>query len=437
VVACVACAGSPPAATAPPAAAAPPAATAPLAATPIPLQEAREQIARAAALCGADHGALWNVSLCGPMMLVDRQTRFVVANQADATGALHAEAGVFIGTLPADENIANTATTWAGVHWVQLGWPLPAEQAARDTMMMHEMFHRIAERIGIHGNMVDNPQLATLDGRYYLQLEWRALASALRATTDAERRRAVRDALAFRRARRAAFPGSAATEDALELHEGLAEYTGIVVGRPGERDAAALRDLATYAAVPSFVRSFAYATGPSYGLLLDRYAPGWRATIAQTHSLSDLLAAAIGGLPADAEPAAARYDGAALRLAEQAATAAKAATLAEYHRALVDGPVLKLAIQDMKISFNPREVQPLGALGTVYPTLRVVDVWGVLEVTGRALVAPDWKTVTVPAPPTATAHPLTGDGWSLELAPGWSLEPDARAGDLRLRHAGG
>ena len=106
------------------------------------------------------------------------------------------------------------------------------------------------------------------------QLEWRALAQALRATDDAPRRCAAADALAFRAARRAAYPGSAAGEDALELHEGLAEYTGVVVGRPGDRTGAALHDLGAHVEDPSFVRSFAYATGPAYELLLDRCCTG-------------------------------------------------------------------------------------------------------------------------------------------------------------------
>jgi len=49
----------------------------------IPLAEAKAAFDDAAALCAADHGGLWGVSLCGPMMVVDRDSRFVVANQAD------------------------------------------------------------------------------------------------------------------------------------------------------------------------------------------------------------------------------------------------------------------------------------------------------------------------------------------------------------------
>ena len=405
--------------------------------TPIPLAQARAELATAQALCTADHGALWQVPLCGPIMMVDRATRFIVANQADAGGLLTPRDGVFVGSLPASENIANTSLTWSGVHWVQLVWPLPDDPAARQITMVHEMFHRIAAQVGIakQGELA-NAQLATADGRYYLQLEWRALAAALRATDDATRRRAIADVLGFRAARRARFPGSAAAEDALELHEGLAEYTGVVVGQPAAPVAAALRDLTAHVDDPSFMASFAYATGPALGLLLDRYAPPWRAQIRQLRSLSDTLAHAVGVAPSDPAIAAAGYDGAALRRAEDTRAAELAAQLARYQRVLVDGPVATLGFRAMSIQYDPRNVQPLGELGSVYPTLRVSDAWGVLTVTHGALVTSSWQAVVVPAPSEPTARPVTGDGWTLELAPGWSLVPDARRGDFRLARAG-
>jgi len=430
VLAVMACAAAPAPAPLPatPAPATPP--------TPIRLATARAQFAEASERCTADHGTLWGISLCGPLMVVDGKTRFVVANQRDAQGLLQAQAGVFVGSLPGNENIANTAVTWGGVHWVQLVWPLPAERGARDVLMMHEMFHRIAEQLGLRSPALDNGHLATADGRYYLQLEWRALAAALRATTEDQRRAAVADALAFRRARRDRFPGSATTEDALELNEGLAEYTGVVAGNPdaARRTAAALHDLDAHVADPSFVRSFAYATGPSYGLLLDRYTPAWRKAIAQTRSLSGMLASAVSAR-SDPAHAAVSYGGPALLAAEQARAVELAGRLAAYRRALVERPVLTLRFCHMKIQFDPRNVESLGELGSAYPTLRIVDDWGVLQVTGGALVKADWKSVVVPAPAMTTGRSLTGSGWSLELAAGASLEPDQRAGDFRLAHA--
>src|SRR5262249_52818289 len=134
----------------------------------------------------------------------------------------------------------------------------------------------------------------------------------------------------------------------------------------------------------------------------------------------------------DAAQAAARYDGPALLAAEQARTAEREARLAPYRRRLVDGAVLTLRFVRMSVQFDPNTVEPLGDRGSGYPTLRVVDDWGLLQVTGGALIKSDWSAVVVAAPPDRGARPLTGDGWRLELAPGWTVEPDARAGDLQL-----
>ena len=142
-----------------------------------------------------------------------------------------ADGTVFTGYLPKDQNVANTATEWSGVHWTQLLWPLPDEQSKRDTLIAHELFHRVQDQLKLPNvTSGDNAQLDTVDGRYYLQLEWRALARALDAPIDADRRQAVKSAILFRAERHRLFPQAVQQERALELNEGLAEYTGVRVG---------------------------------------------------------------------------------------------------------------------------------------------------------------------------------------------------------------
>jgi hypothetical protein len=41
--------------------------------------------------------------------------------------------------------------------------------------------------------------------------------------------------------------------------------------------------------------------------------------------------------------------------------------------------------------------------------------------------------VVITAPTDASASPVKGDGWTLELKPGWKLAPDARKGDYVLQ----
>jgi len=171
--------------------------------------QAKHYFDESRSICESDAGKLWGVSLCGPIMFVDPQSRSIVASQADANGLLKAESGVFVGLLPTDQNISNTAVEWSGVYWTQMAWPLPGDVRERDTLIAHELFHRIQNQLKlpkVEGG--DNAQLDTLDGRYYLQLEWRALSRALQASTDEERRKAAADAVLFRAERYRLFPGT-------------------------------------------------------------------------------------------------------------------------------------------------------------------------------------------------------------------------------------
>src|SRR5690606_33666375 len=159
------------------------------------------------------------------------------------------------------------------------------------------------------------------------------------------------DALALRAERYRLFPDARLDEAALELNEGLAEYTGVMVGNatPQARAAAALRDLEIHVGDPSFVRSFAYATGPAYGLLLDDFSPGWRGRLGdEPMDLGARLRDATGAVPAlggAALPAiASRYDGSTLRTSESAREEKRLAQLKFNRRRFVEGPVLVLEL---------------------------------------------------------------------------------------------
>jgi hypothetical protein len=305
-------------------------------------------------------------------------------------------------------------------------------------MLAHEMFHRIQPELGMQRLDGVNAHLDSVEGRLLLQLEWRALAAALQAPTAAARQRAATDALAFRHERHRLFTEAAEGEGALELNEGVAEYTGVMIGlpTPEARRAYALQDLTAFVQAPTFVRTFAYATGPAYGLLLDAADPGWRRRLVATRQrLDQLLATAYGlplSVPADLATRVAAYDDGTLRVAEERREQDKRARLASWKAELVDGPVLALPVVHGSYQFNPQTLQPLGEAGTVYPTLHLQADWGSLEVDGGALLDKAMKLATVPAA-GLSATDRQGKGWRLTLKPGWSLQPGPRVGDWIVR----
>jgi len=407
---------------------------------PIDVERAARYFAEADEVCRAEAGQLWGASLCGPMLFVDPATRFAVASAADAGAVLVAQGGVFTGTLPEGASVANTAFEWSGVRWTEVVWPgIPQEPRARRILFVHELFHRIQPGLGAQVNEADNGHLASADGRRLLRLEWRALAAAL-GTTGAARVRAVSDALAFRAARRKQFPAAAAAERALETNEGLAEYTArrVVGASEAERIALARDSLTGAEAKPSYVRSFAYGSGPAYGTLLDASGAEWRRRAVTGADLGELLARALRIAPAGAGQELVRreaaYGGAALRREETEREAAQHRRVAELRARLVDGPTLTLPARELRVNFNPNELVPIGDGGTAYPTLRVSAAWGELVVaSGGALLDRGWSHVVVSAPIDPSARPLRGEGWELHLAPDWAIERAARAGDWVLR----
>jgi len=410
----------------------------------IELAQAQALFDEAARLCRGDGGALWHHSLCGPMLLVDWTDNSAVANQADAGGVLKPVGKVFVGSLPPEAVIANAPVAWSGGRWTELLWPLPDDVAHRHVTLSHELFHRAQGELGMPLGDGGNLHLDTLEGRVLLQLEWHALAHALTAPDAAARNAAVSDALLFRYERHRRFPDAQAEERALELNEGVAEYTGVRVGlpTPAERTAYALRDLEFFVQAPTFVRSFAYASGPAWGLLLDQADPAWRGKLAaalkagQPSGLDQMLQAALR-LP---EPSAASvkarevaYDDT-LRPRELARDQARQAHLADLKARLVDGPVLRLPLAHLHASyqFNPQTLEALGSDGVIYPTMTLSADWGTLKVEQGALLDKAMSGAAVSAAGVA-ADRLAGPGWRLALSKGWVVVPGERAGDFVVR----
>src|SRR6266852_4495225 len=106
------------------------------------------------AMCARDGGRMWGVDLCGPTMIVDRQSRVVAANQPAPA------------TLPKEIGIANTAIAWNGVRWTMIVGPLPDDAFARRMLLAHESFHRVQPSLGFPVTQPGNAHLDSIEGRY-------------------------------------------------------------------------------------------------------------------------------------------------------------------------------------------------------------------------------------------------------------------------------
>ena len=398
-------------------------------ASPIPLDKAERVFAEARLAAEEDGGRLWGRTLAGPIIVVDPKTRFAVANQRDAEGVLTPSGAVFTGTLPTSVVIANTGTTWSGTRWTMVLWSALGDRAvSKRRLLMHESWHRIQDELGFKQADHSMPELDTVDGRYWFQLELRALEAALRGSGD-ERKKAIADALVFRAARRRLEPTLAARERSLETNEGLAEYTGWALRGTTDAESrlAFSARLARLDRNESFARGMAYYTGPAYGLLLDAAAPGWTRAFRASDDMGEVLAkslqidaAAVGGAPL-------RYRGAELRADEERRDTERRQTTARYRALFIDGPTLELPMANAKFGFDPNFVIPLGDAGSVYPTLEVTADWGVLSVKEGALITSDFSRFIVARP-----DGNRGPGWTLTLQDGWEIRPGVRSGSYTV-----
>src|SRR2546425_4144967 len=295
-------------------------------------QRAQEFFKEVQALCERDGGRLWGVSICAPMVIADRRTQTLATSQPAPEGA-----------RPRQLGLVNAPVQWGGATWGAYMWDDVVNKTPRIRMelFLHELFHGVQPRLGLGAPALATEHLDAADGRYWLRLEWRALARALRESGD-ERNLAVRDALAFRQARRMLYPASVEDERAQEITEGLAAYTGTVLAAESAADAVvgALDLLANAEAGESFVRTFAYVSGPAYGLLLDASSPGWTRRVRGADDLGTLVMRALGVQPAtDATASATRYGGAELRASEQQREQERQGRLGQLRRRLCDRPV--------------------------------------------------------------------------------------------------
>jgi hypothetical protein len=302
----------------------------------------------------------------------------------------------------------------------------------RQQMMLHGLFHRIQNDLGFAADNGLNEHLDTLEGRVWMQLEWRALRRAVESS-GSDRAEAIADALAFRGERRRLFPGAADNERRVEIAEGLASYTGVAAWANSSADAhrAAASAVAGGEAQPSFVGAFAYASGPAYGVLLDDLLPGWRRQVRGTSDLGDLLASATNRPPTtDLAVAAARYDEATLRTAEEARDRAQQVRVAELRRRFLDGPVLTMPAVGSGTSDSTDAVGIPGAGTVFFRNFTLSAQWGRLNANVGVLRAADGSTLSVPVTGPLEGTTLQGDGWSATLNSGWVVRPAARPGSF-------
>lgn len=376
-----------------------------------------------------DNGAFWNKKLYGPIILINPETRIFYTNENNQNKDFKKIGAIYTDSLPQEINIANTAINWDNKRWSMIMQPLPKDKTSRNNLIIHELFHRIQPRIG-YENLQEssNGHLDIYNGRLLLKLELQALEKALVSDDDDQRQNHIKNALTFRN-KRHINPEIKNAENSLELNEGLAEYTAIMLsGRnESELNLHLIHAKNVFYSNPTFVRSFAYQTIPMYGYLLSSIKPNWHKEINRNTNLTDFLIRAFNVSPdksmlIEQIVKQNKYGYEQIAKEETEREKKRIDKISKLKIKFMRNPTLELPFQNMNISFDPRNIIPIEDLGTVYPNLRVSDNWGILTVENGALLASNWSKVTVSTPIEISNKIIKGDGWQLELNDGWAIE---------------
>jgi hypothetical protein len=398
----------------------------------IPTAAAEQAFTQVRVLCEADHGKMWGVSLCGPMLFADPASRAAVLNQPVA-GAKR-DGKIWRITLPKDLPLSNSAVKYKGQRWSTFLWPLlPKDKAERGVLLMHESFHRIQPALGLVVNDGGGGvgELDSRQGRIWIRGEFHALRAALTAPGD-KRKQALTDALTMRVYRHSLFSGLEKQERLLELNEGLANSTGIeaALNTRKARIKAAIHWLNRIEGRSSYVRTFAYATGPAYAELLNIAAPGWRRHVTPAFDFAKAAAKAYGiAMPSASKSAAMtaldRHGGKAIRAQEKKRAQKTAARNKRYKKEFVKGPTVSFPIIQSRRTFNSHHMTQFADHGIVYGILDDNDVWGELKVDGGdALFLSKSHRIVLPVTHELSGKNLSGDGWSATLNDAYKLAPD-------------
>lgn len=309
---------------------------------------------------------------------------------------------------------ANSTTKYKGVQYLTLvgDWMLGSSPTNKLELTAHESFHVYQNSLGIPAVTSKNAHLDTPEGRALIHMELDALRKALRGNL-----RALYQAFEIREARRKIFPSN--NEAQFELHEGLAQYTGIRIARPSEQEAVKYAEQALrFNEDRGYTNSFAYLTGPAYAILLDRHAPGWQGQVSSSAGLSELLAKTLPegqkNRPVTEQPRYARL------LKMERLTSENPS---QYERWLTDTVnLLRIPNDGIGMLFNPNDrITPIGDQGVLLRNVTLRGAWGTIKAQRGLVRRNDWSEFLLAAPDKIAGNLISGQDYQIELTPDWEI----------------
>ncbi len=351
----------------------------------------------------ADNGKLWGKTLYGPTMFVDVQTRNLVANQQNKEDSFEQKGVLFFGHLPDDIIIANTAIDYCGENWTCVIWDGNRDQMTNTHLLIHESWHRIQDEIGLPACGSFNQHLDETEGELLLKLELGILKDLLQNDSK-DLTEGLHDAMTVRKYRQTLFPNS--NENQFECHEGMAEYTAFKL-LPLDNDNETIRKGLVAAAIMKgmdnngYSNSFAYLTGPAYGLFLDELIPEWRISIRSGKTIPEVISTEVA-IPdtidnAEIERISARYGLTEYLGKERSRLETRDKEDAELRARFSESTWLVIPNNNTHFGFDPNErLVAYDSIGVIYKTMQLKGDFGTIDVKNGIIRANNWSYFIIP-----------------------------------------
>lgn len=368
-----------------------------------PMEKAAPSFENLKKVSDADNGKLWGKTLYGPTMFVDVETRNLVANQQNRENSFEQKGSLFFGRLPEDIVIANTAINYCGEDWSCVIWDGNRDLQTNTHLLIHENWHRIQDEIGLPACGSFNQHLDEAESELLLKLELSILKTLLQDNFK-DLTEGLRDAMTVRKMRQTKFPNG--NENQFECHEGMAEYTAFKI-LPLDNDNEEIRKgLAASAIIKGmdnggFGNSFAYLTGPAYGLLLDEVVPEWRKSVCSGQTIPDVISTVVP-IPdtvdsAEIDRISTSYNAADYLSIERIRLEARDKEDAALRAVFSESKWLVIPNNNTHFGFDPNErLVAYDSLGVIYKTMQLKGDFGTINVKNGIIRANDWSRFIIP-----------------------------------------
>lgn len=358
---------------------------------------------------------LWNVALNAPIIIIDSEQ-----DKMYLTGIKDGKVED-LDQMQWDKKVpfANSFCEYNGKRYVTIiqNAILNAPSDRQINLISHEIFHLHQNSLGILNSVSSNSHIDESRGRALLQIEMKALQSAIAGDADQ-----LLKALYIRAYRQSLYPNN--NEDLYELNEGLAEYTGAKLSMTNMNEY--ITNRLNYDISRGYANAFGYITGSAYATILDGLYPKWRYDSDLSRGLIYLIKKRdpqYDVLVDDAKlnKLLIEYDYDKILAAEEAELKTFG-NLFSFEE-LLKPETSKVSIPNDGVSFTYNPNDRLISLGdaVLLRNFALKGEWGQINVKNGIVRLNNWSAFYLLPPQNIGANIVEGDDYQISLNQGWKM----------------